>query len=85
MLFLVNLMVSFLVFSSLWYCLVSEVCGLVRMCLKLFGLRVLSFMWIGRWFCSLGIRLFGLFRWKVLEVMNRMWLVLIMFSLVFIV
>lgn len=78
----VNVIDMFLVSSSVLYCLVSVVFGLVRMCMKLFLLSVFSFIWIGKWFCSLGIRLLGLVRWNVLEVMNRMWLVLIVLYLV---
>lgn len=82
---LVNLILICFVFNSLCCCLVNEVWGLVKICLKLLVFSVLSLMWIGKWFCSFGIMFDGLVIWNVLDVINNMWLVLIMLCLVFIV
>lgn len=84
-LFLVNCIFICLVFISVIYCLVSDVFGLVRMCLKLLFDRVFNLIWMGKWFCSFGIKFDGFVIWNVFEVINRMWFVCIMLCLVDIV
>lgn len=81
-LFLVNLIFIFLVFISVMYCFVSDVLGLVRICLKLWLDSVFNLIWIGKWFCSLGIRFEGFVIWKVFEVINKIWLVFIILCFV---
>lgn len=66
-LFWVNFIFIFLVFINLWYWRVSEVFGLVKICLKLFLVSDLSFIWIGKWFCNFGNKFDGWVIWNVFE------------------
>lgn len=80
--FFVNDSVICLVFIKVIYCLIRLVLGFVRIVWKFFCVSVLSFIWIGRWFCNFGRRLDGLVIWKVFDVMNRIWFVFIGLCLV---
>lgn len=75
----------FFIFKRVWYCLMIEFLVWVKIIYMIFLVKFFNFIFKGKWFCNLGMRLFGLERWNVLVVMNRICFVLIELYFVFII